>query len=216
MTDSTPKPPPKAHDYVLKLVMVGDANVGKSSILLRFTDDRFEQDHLSTIGVDLRVKTIETPDGKRVKITIWDTAGQERFRTLTASYFHKVQGLILTYDVTSRESFEHLGMWNDEIEANVDGSPVVKVLVGNKIDEPEKRQVSKKEGEMWAREHSMIFIEASAKNRVGIQQVFMECVRQILDRPGLLAPAAGGVAAATLLSQNEVGAENGAGGGCCA
>ena len=177
------------YDHLFKIVLIGDAGVGKSSILLRFTDDRFEQDHLSTIGVDLRVKFLDVGTGaakKRIKVTVWDTAGQERFRTLTASYFHKVQGLILVYDVTKRESFDSLNMWNNEIDVNTDGAPVVRVLVGNKIDEVEHRQVTRREGEAWAHEHSMIFIESSAKTRTGIHQVFMECIMQILDNSALV------------------------------
>lgn len=179
----------QSYDHLFKIVLIGDAGVGKTSILIRFTDDRFDDDQLSTIGVDLRVKLIDVDHGnvkKRVKVTVWDTAGQERFRTLTASYFHKVQGLILVYDVTRRETFDSLAMWNNEIDTNTDGSPVVKVLVGNKIDNSEHRQVARREGEAWAHEHSMIFIEASAKTRAGIQQVFMECIRQILDNSVLL------------------------------
>ena len=163
--------------------------MGKSSILLRFTDDRFDDDQLSTIGVDLRVKMVDVgtgPSKKRIKVTVWDTAGQERFRTLTASYFHKVQGLILVYDVTRRETFDSLSMWNNEIDVNTDGAPVVRVLVGNKIDDAEHRQVSRREGEQWAQEHSMLFIECSAKTRAGIQQVFLECIMQILDNAALV------------------------------
>lgn len=177
------------YDHLFKIVLIGDAGVGKSSILLRFTDDRFDDEHLSTIGVDLRVKMVDVGSGtnkKRVKVTVWDTAGQERFRTLTASYFHKVQGLILVYDVTKRETFDSLNMWNREIDVNTDGAPVVRVLVGNKIDDAEHRQVARREGEAWAQEHSMLFIEASAKTRAGIQQVFMECIMQILDNSVLV------------------------------
>ncbi|KAH9261018.1 hypothetical protein BASA81_000722 [Batrachochytrium salamandrivorans] len=162
-----------SYDHLFKIVLIGDAGVGKSSLLLRFTDDRFEDGHLSTIGVDLRVKfvDIDKPTPKRIKVTVWDTAGQERFRTLTASYFHKVQGLILVYDVTRRETFDNLEMWNQEIDVNTDGSPVVRILVGNKVDEAAGgRQVSKREGEQWAQQHSMLFVESSAKTRTGVSQ----------------------------------------------
>lgn len=205
MTSSEPsagiKKDVQTYDHLFKIVLIGDAGVGKSSILLRFTDDRFDEDHLSTIGVDLKVKLLDVGTGaskKRVKVTVWDTAGQERFRTLTASYFHKVQGLILVYDVTKRESFDSLSMWNREIDINTDGAPVVRVLVGNKIDDADHRQVSRREGEAWAHEHSMIFIEASAKTKAGIQQVFTESIMQILDNPALVHGATAG--GSTLLS----------------
>lgn len=230
-----------AYDHLFKIVLIGDAGVGKSSILLRFTDDRFEEGHLSTIGVDLRVKfvDIEKPAKKRIKVTVWDTAGQEyvcfnktakrtnsklcrRFRTLTASYFHKVQGLILVYDVTRRETFDNLAMWNNEVDINTDGAPVVRILVGNKVDDHQARQVSKKEGEQWAQEHNMMFIESSAKTRTGINQVFMECIMQILDNQALMKQTLIGGNAGVTLSQPANGESGGGGagdgggnGGCC-
>jgi Ras-related protein Rab-18 len=196
----------QTYDHLFKIVLIGDAGVGKSSILLRFTDDRYDEDHLSTIGVDLKVKFVDIGTGtnkKRIKVTIWDTAGQERFRTLTASYFHKVQGLILCYDVTKRETFDNLSMWNNEIDVNTDGAPVVRVLVGNKIDQAEHRQVSRREGEQWAQEHSMLFLECSAKTRVGIQQVFNECIMKILDNSVLVQTSTGG--GATVLQASKGG-----------
>jgi Ras-related protein Rab-18 len=147
----------------------------------------------------LKIKLLEVepaqPGGKprRIKISIWDTAGQERFRTLTSSYYRGAQGVVLVYDVTRRETFDNLEHWCKEIDMNTGSTGetgVVKILVGNKIDAPaEARQVSKREGEQWAREHGMLFIETSAKTRQGIQQVFLECIMQILDRPKLLAGA---------------------------
>ena len=116
-----------------------------------------------------------------------------------------MQGIVLVYDVTKRETFENLNMWNKEIDINTDGAPVVRVLVGNKIDESDKRQVSRKEGEGWAHEHSMLFIESSAKTRVGIQQVFNECIMQILDNAALVHSSAG--AAGTVLAGKGQGGE---------
>lgn len=114
-------------------------------------------------------------------------AGQERFRTLTSSYYRGAQGIILTYDVTRRETFENLNQWLDEVGEYTPGGgkDVVKLLVGNKVDK-EDRTVSRKEGEAWARQRGMLFIEASAKTRVGIQQVFQEVVEKIIDNPILL------------------------------
>ena len=97
----------KAFDHIFKVLLIGDSGVGKSSILLRFTDDTFEEQMASTIGVDFRVKTVAL-GGKACKLTIWDTAGQERFRTLTSSYYRGAHGIILVYDVNDRDSFAHL------------------------------------------------------------------------------------------------------------
>ena len=127
--------------------------------------------------------------------------------------------------MTRRETFDSLDGWNREVDVNTDGAPVVRVLGGNKIDESDKRQVSRKEGEAWAHEHSMLFVESSAKTRAGIQQVFLETIMQILDNSALVQSAAGGQS--TVLgasssasnskgnvdsSSNENGEENS---GCC-
>lgn len=175
------------YDHLFKLLLVGEANVGKSSILLRFTDDSFTENQTSTIGVDFKVKMINTNTGKRIKVTIWDTAGQERFRTLTSSYYRGAHGIILVYDVTRRETFDALSQLLDEINIYTPGggASVVKLLVGNKVD-LEDRVVSRKEGEAWAKHRGMLFIESSAKTKVGIQQVFHEIVEKILEDPNLL------------------------------
>lgn len=203
-------------DHLFKLLLVGDAGVGKSSILLRFTDDTFDAHLQSTIGVDFKVKvlTIRTPDGdKRVKVTIWDTAGQERFRTLTSSYYRGAQGIILVYDISRRDTFEALNQWLQEVEVYCPGGGrnVVKLLVGNKVDMP-ARVVSTTEAQEWARSRGMLFVESSAKTRVGIQQVFEETVRKILENPMLCAGTSPTSRLGQTLTDDGGGAE---GGGCC-
>ncbi|EQC36174.1 rab family, other [Saprolegnia diclina VS20] len=204
-----------SYDHLFKLLLVGDAGVGKSSMLLRFTEDTFD-DHLqSTIGVDFKVKMMQV-DGKRIKMTIWDTAGQERFRTLTSSYYRGAQGVILVYDVARKETFENLGTWLQEVEvySPSNGRDVVKLLVGNKIDK--ERVVSRQEGEAWARSKGMLFVESSAKTKIGIQQVFNEVVQKILDNPALLANTAPRSRAKKVnLSADKYSANANAGGGCC-
>jgi Ras-related protein Rab-18 len=177
-------------DHVFKILLIGDAGVGKSSILLQFTDGYFNENLQSTIGVDFKVKVMDaaSPDGKskRVKVTIWDTAGQERFRTLTSSYYRGAQGIILVYDVARKETFDSLSMWLQEVEqfSMGGGKEVVKLLVGNKIDQP--RLVQRDLADDWARSRGMLFMEASAKTKEGISQVFNEVVQKILENPTLL------------------------------
>jgi Ras-related protein Rab-18 len=165
-------PPPQTfpYDYLFKVLIIGDASVGKSSMLLRFTDDSFDEHIQSTIGVDFKVKHLEV-EGKRVKLTIWDTAGQERFRTLTSSYYRGAHGVVLVYDVTRTDSFENLQQWLKEVQmySPGNGESVVKLLVGNKCDL--ERQVPFEEADAWARSQGMLFLEASAKTRLGIRQV---------------------------------------------
>lgn len=167
----------------LKILIIGESGVGKSSLLLRFTDDTFDIEQSATIGVDFKVKTI-TVDGNTVKLAIWDTAGQERFRTLTPSYYRGAQGVILVYDVTKRNTFAKLDMWLNELETYSTRTDIVKMLVGNKIDK-EKVEVSREDGLKFARRHAMLFIEASAKTRDGVQCAFEELVQKIVQTPGL-------------------------------
>ena len=141
-------------DHIFKILLIGDAGVGKSSILLRFTDDAFEEHLASTIGVDFKVKTVQL-GGKTVKLTIWDTAGQERFRTLTSSYYRGCHGIILVFDVNERSSFDNLKQWLDELELYSTTAHSSKLLVGNKID-LEDRQVTEQEATDFARQQAML------------------------------------------------------------
>ncbi|KAJ1619936.1 RAB18, member ras-like protein oncogene family [Pavlovales sp. CCMP2436] len=208
-------------DHVFKLLLVGDAGVGKSSMLLRFTDDTFEEHMASTIGVDFKVKTIKVGE-LTVKLTIWDTAGQERFRTLTNSYYRGCQGIILVFDLTSEQSLHNVQNWLKEIEVFTAPPEPVKLLVGNKADLPEEREVSDDDALAFARTRGMLYLEASAKTRAGIRQAFEETVRRILDTPGLLVDThvGGGAAGGTRADDSRVQLNSvpnkieGTGGGC--
>ncbi|XP_074783199.1 ras-related protein Rab-18-B-like isoform X1 [Athene noctua] len=140
----------------LKLLLVGDSAVGKSSLLLRFTDGAFEPCLKPTIGVDFKVKKMVV-DGHAVQLAIWDTAGQERFRTLTPSYYRGAQGVVLVYDVTRKDTFAGLESWLNELEMYTTKSNTVKMLVGNKTDKPD-REVERREGLQFARKRSLLFI----------------------------------------------------------
>ncbi|KAK7316948.1 hypothetical protein RJT34_00784 [Clitoria ternatea] len=178
-------------DYLFKLLMIGDSGVGKSSLLLSFTSDSFE-DLSPTIGVDFKVKHL-TIDGKKLKLAIWDTAGQERFRTLTSSYYRGAQGIIMVYDVTRRETFTDLSeVWTKEIDLYSTNPDCIRMLVGNKVDKESDRVVTRKEAIDFARDCGCLFIECSAKTRVNVQQCFEELVLKVLDTPSLLVEGAKG------------------------
>lgn len=167
----------------LKILIIGESAVGKSSLLLRFVDDTFDPEIAATIGVDFRVTSMVV-DGCRVKLAIWDTAGQERFRTLTPSYYRGAQGIICVYDVTNRQTFERLGHWMNEVDAYSTKTDAVKMLIGNKID-MSGREVDREEGLQFAKKYRMLFIEASAKTKEGVQCAFEELIEKILQIPGL-------------------------------
>lgn len=197
-------------EHLFKLLLIGDAGVGKSSILLQFKENTFDENLQSTIGVDFKIKTMSA-QGKKIKITIWDTAGQERYRTLTSSYYRGAQGVILVYDVTRRDTYDNLAAWLSEVEhfCASGGRHVVKVLVGNKIDR--ERRVPREEAEEWARSRGMLFMEASARTRVGIEQVFSEVVQKILENPVLLQNT---IPAKPRVALNEAKKDESSG-GCC-
>jgi len=168
------------YDYLFKMLLIGDSGVGKSCLLLRFADDTYTESYISTIGVDFKIRTIEL-EGKTVKLQIWDTAGQERFRTITSSYYRGAHGIIVVYDVTDRDTFEHVKQWLQEIDRYAN-EHVNKLLVGNKSDLEDKRQVSKEEGQAFADEHGIKFLETSAKDASNVEPAFQEMAKQIKSR----------------------------------
>jgi Ras-related protein Rab-1A len=161
----------EVYDYLFKLLLIGDSGVGKSSLLLRFSDDTYETNFNSTIGVDFKIKTVDLDD-KVVKLQIWDTAGQERFRTITSSYYRGAHGIIVVYDVTDTESFDNVKKWLQEIDKNA-GEGAQKLLVGNKCDLASKKAVDYGTAKELADEMSMPFLEASAKNSSNVEAAFM-------------------------------------------
>ncbi|KAI9306702.1 P-loop containing nucleoside triphosphate hydrolase protein [Cunninghamella echinulata] len=170
----------------LKLLLIGNSNVGKSSLLLRFTDDTFlpQEEVSATIGVDFKVSLMEV-DGRTYKLTIWDTAGQERFRTLTSSYYRGAQGVILVYDVSSRETFDALSTWWNEVNTYCSSPDVIKMIVGNKVDKESSRVVTYQEGAELARKLQTLFVECSAKTNFGVEEAFEELVTKIIETPSL-------------------------------
>ncbi|CAH1390502.1 ras-related protein Rab-8A [Halyomorpha halys] len=167
----------KTYDYLFKLLLIGDSGVGKTCILFRFSEDAFNSTFISTIGIDFKIRTIEL-DGKKIKLQIWDTAGQERFRTITTAYYRGAMGIMLVYDITNEKSFDNIKNWIRNIEENA-SADVEKMLLGNKCDFPEKRQVSKERGEQLAIEYGIKFMETSAKASINVDEAFFSLARDI-------------------------------------
>ncbi|KAH9703161.1 ras-related protein RABE1a [Citrus sinensis] len=177
-------PPARAradYDYLIKLLLIGDSGVGKSCLLLRFSDGSFTTSFITTIGIDFKIRTIEL-DGKRIKLQIWDTAGQERFRTITTAYYRGAMGILLVYDVTDESSFNNIRNWIRNIEQHASDN-VNKILVGNKADMDEsKRAVPTSKGQALADEYGIKFFETSAKTNLNVEEVFFSIAKDIKQR----------------------------------
>jgi len=166
----------------LKILVIGEAGVGKSSLMLRFIEEKFTADILPTVGLDFRVKVLDLK-GYSVKLSIWDTAGQERFRNITSAYYRGAHGVVLVYDITSRNSFQCLENWVKEESKHAGEKETLKLVVGNKSDQRSKRRVSTEEGRSWAEEKGFSFIETSAKDNSGVEAAFSQLVERILQDP---------------------------------
>jgi Ras-related protein Rab-1A len=167
------------YDYLYKLLVIGDSGVGKSSILLRYCDNQFSENYLSTIGVDFKIITINHL-GKKIKLQIWDTAGQERFRTITSSYYRGVQGIIVVFSVSDLDSFNHVPMWLAEIE-KYSNEKCSKILIGNKSDAYLKRCVDYTVAKDFADNNNLNYLECSAKQNVNIQKLFDVIIDDMYD-----------------------------------
>ncbi|KAI0262116.1 putative ras-related protein rab-18 [Gloeopeniophorella convolvens] len=169
----------------VKVVMVGNSSVGKSSLLLRWAEHQWlpEDEATATIGVEVRRRKLDVK-GENVNLAVWDTAGEEQFRTMQPAHYKGAQGIILVYDASCRRSFEELARWFAEIKTYITG-PVVKVIVGNKVDKEFQRQVPTAEAAAFAQKMGCHFVESSAKTAVGVRKTFRDVVERIVDTPEL-------------------------------
>lgn len=158
------------HKYMFRICLIGSLCVGKTSLLARYADNYFKQIYSNTIGVDFRVVTLKYKD-IAAKVHIWDTAGHERFKSITINYYRSSHGFIYVYDITSKESLNSLETWINLSNENCNTN-VINFLVGNKSDLEKEREVSKEEGEEFAKKNNLIFLETSAKNNDNVQRLF--------------------------------------------
>ena len=167
------------HNYIFRLCLLGDSNVGKTSLLTRFCDNSFKESYNNTIGVDFKVVTLKYKN-KIIKVHIWDTAGQERFKSIAVNYFRSAHGFIFIYDITDEDSFRNIENWMDLAFKNTNSS-VINFLIGNKNDREEDRIVDKKTAEDFAKEKKLIFFEASAKTSDNVEKLFQYCTYKLIQ-----------------------------------
>ena len=167
--------------YIIKLLTLGDTNVGKTSVVIRFSDDKYNDNQLSTIGVDFRTKYMKLGENS-VKVLIWDTAGQERFKNIAKQYYRGANGVLLIYDVCKRKSLEKIGFWLEELKTYNNIDELCIYLVGNKIDLEGKRVITKEEGQKYAEDNQINYFEVSAKSGEGIHDLFNDIIKGSIDK----------------------------------
>ena len=170
----------KDYDYIFKIVLIGDTCVGKSCILVRFSDDVFVENYVTTIGVDFRFKTMIIKN-KIAKIQIWDTAGQERYRSITTAYYRGAASIIICCDSTNKESFYNINNWIGEIYKYTD-KDVDKLILMNKCDLVKERQIDKNEISKFEKESGLKIMEVSAKTGNGIDKSFEYIIEKLIDK----------------------------------
>jgi len=170
------KPAKSEYDYLFKLLLIGDSGVGKSSLLLRFADNTFSESFISTIGVDFKIRTVQV-EGVSIKLQI-DTEGQETFRMITSSYYRGAHGIIVVYDVTNQDSFKNVRNWIREIDRYASEN-VRKILVGNKSDLTNERQVSTDKARAFSEQCKLDFFETSAKNSLNVEEAIFKLALKI-------------------------------------
>ena len=171
-----------------KILLLGDSSVGKTCFFMRYIENTFQEIHMSTIGLESKIKTVELDDGRTVKIQLWDTAGQERFHTITKNYYKTAHAIILIFDVTEKATYQNVKNWVEQIREEV-SSKVVTVLVGNKIDDVENRKINKEEGEEMAKECGISYFECSAKTGENIDPIFNDLIKKTIENYKVLEDA---------------------------
>ena len=168
------------YDKTCQILLLGDTQVGKTCLINRYTNGVFKEEYISTVGFDYYTKQEEI-NNKTVQVKLWDTAGQERFKTLTPSFLRNAEGVIIVFDVTSQDSFDNVKGWINSIKSNLGKNIIPIIIVGNKIDMENMREISKEDGKKIASENDFKYFETSAKTGIGVDEAIKEIVNQILD-----------------------------------
>lgn len=175
-------------DYVFKIVLIGDSAVGKSQILSRFARNEFSLDSKATIGVEFQTRTLVI-EHKSVKAQIWDTAGQERYRAVTSAYYRGAVGAMLVYDITRRQTFDHIPRWLEELRGHADKNIVI-ILIGNKADLKDQQAIPTEDAKEFAEKEGLFFLETSALEATNVETAFLTVLTEIfkiVNRKNLVA-----------------------------
>ena len=172
----------QSNDYKIKLIILGNSDVGKTSFLNRFINNKFNLNQLTTIGFNILSKNINLSNGIKVKLTFYDTSGQEKYKSLPINCLRNIQGIILMYDITEKKSFDSINGWLNIIK-NLEGENTVPIiLIGNKIDLEDKREISNEKGKEKAEELKLNFYETSVKDKINIEAPINDLVNQVIKK----------------------------------
>ena len=166
-----------------KVLLLGNSCVGKTCILLRFSEDSYTDNYEVTIGLNYRIKTINI-DNNPIKMQIWDTSGEEKFKAIAKNFYRGAHGVLLVYDICEKKGFLDVKSWIEQIIENTDNDNIVMILCGNKIDKEKERIISKQEGENLAKSYGIPFFECSAKNNININEMFTTMAQNIFMKVG--------------------------------
>ena len=167
---------------IFKILTIGESGVGKTCILRRFVENKFLKNHLATIGIDFKTKTLNI-NNQEIKLKIWDTAGQERFRNITTQYYKGADGIVLVFDVTDEASFEKIKDWMDQILSNTNKDEICLILLGNKCDvEATARSIKPEQGKELANELNINYFETSALSGYNIKEAFETLTIDIMKK----------------------------------
>ena len=170
---------PSNYQYIFKLILIGNSGVGKSSILQRYMKHTFEENYKCTIGVDFLMKSVVI-NGQTVKLQLWDTAGQEKYKSMVSSYYRGANAALIIFDITSRATFDALPVWIENFYKNGPEQKNI-ILIGNKKDLEEERQVTQEEAQIFSETNNMIYFETSAKDGDNIDYVFNYAAEKLLE-----------------------------------
>lgn len=176
----------------VKLLIIGESCVGKSSLLTQYVEEEFSLNHTTTIGVEYKQKSLKMEDGNSIRVQIWDTAGTTRYNTITPNYYRNVDGILLVFDISNKKSFEMVNFWINEVNEKTDVSKIDLLLVGNKIDLEENREVEKQKAAKVAEDIGILYVETSAKTLDATRVAFDQLVAKILKRKKILESTAEG------------------------
>ena len=170
----------KEVEFVFKILLLGDSEVGKSCFLMRYSDNIFVENYITTIGLDYKLKYVQLDSGETIKVQLWDTAGQDRYRTIAKNYYKGSHGILLLYDITKENSFENIREWVQNIREEVYEKAII-FLIGNKIDKKNERKITTEQGQKLAAEYNLPFFEASAKSGENVEEIFKNLYKKISE-----------------------------------